>query len=248
MSFENPTNGYRDPDTFDIRATVLDITNATRYYKGVVLLTIFLTLALVTVYVYLWPPIYRAEAKLMTESATDTVRDEFYLGWNVFRKDDSITEMELIRSGPVLKEVIEREKLTYDDVYHPFLSHLTYLWQESYVGKKYREVKRWIIPEEEQVVSPEEAELGRTIVDMRKGILIDPVGEANVGILTVKGPSSRVASITNTLLEVYLRKRGERHVQEARSSYDALTEQVIEAERGSKASSERRLDFVREHG
>src|SRR5579863_193620 len=124
MIGDEQTNGYRDPDTFDVRASLRSISEAAKHHKALVFLTCFITLALLTGYIYLWPPLFAAEATMMAERDGDIARDAFYLNWAVFRKDDVRTEIELMTAGPVLKEVIEKQKLTYDDVYHPFMSHL----------------------------------------------------------------------------------------------------------------------------
>src|SRR5438876_3893549 len=189
MINEEQFNGHRDPDSFDVRASMLSILGAARRYKVLVLLTSFAALAVVVAYVYIWPPIYAATATLMVERDTDPVRDSFYVGWNVFRKDDARTEIELMTAATVLEEVVHREGLKYDDVYHPFLSHLSYLWETSAVGKKYRELKKSYFGEDEGLPSSEVIELARTVVDMHAGIAVEPVAESNVGRLTVKGLS-----------------------------------------------------------
>jgi uncharacterized protein involved in exopolysaccharide biosynthesis len=244
----NPTNGQPEVDTFDVRSSVRSIADAVRHEKKLVIFTCGLMLALVTVYIIVWPPIFTTTAVLMVERDTDPVRDSFYLGWNVFRKDDARTEIELMTAGPVLKEVIEKRKLGYDDVYHPFMSHLTHLWETSYVGRTYRAAKRWLLGSDDDLApTEEELELARNIVDMRAGVSIDPVAESNVGRLTVKGPSRRVAEIANTLVDVYLERRSERHLSEARRSYEILTDQVSQAADELKGIEERRLEFAREN-
>lgn len=188
MNIEEYTYQSRDADNFDVRGTLLNVVVATRHHKWLVILTCALALGLVTAYIYLFPPIYVAESKLVAESSSDFSRDAFYVSWNVFRKDDPRTEIELMTAGPILKEVIRRENLKYNDVYHPFLSHLSYLWMQSPPGIAYRNFKKRFLGASEGELSPEEEELARTIADMGDGISVEPIGESNVGRLVVKGP------------------------------------------------------------
>jgi uncharacterized protein involved in exopolysaccharide biosynthesis len=247
MSSFNASNGHSQADTFDVRASLRNIADAARHERKLVLFTCALTLALVIVYILVWPPVYTATAMLMVERDTDPVRDSFYLGWNVFRKDDARTEIELMTAGPVLKEVIERQNLGYDDVYHPFASHLTRIWETSFVGRTYRAAKRKLLGAEEGGLTPSDEELARTIIDLRAGISIDPVAESNVGRLTAKGPSRRVAEIANTLVDVYLERRSERHLAEARRSHEILSDQVSRAEAELIAIERRRLEFTQQN-
>lgn len=249
MISQDQVNGRHDPDTFDVAASIRDIRDAAKQHKWLVWLTVALTLALVTVYVVVWPPIYRTEATLMVERDADTARDHFYEDWNVFRKDDAKSEMELIAAGPILKEVVKREHLTYDDVYHPFLSHLTYLWQSSWLGRNYKAAKNFLLRKKRDPDEPSQAdlELGRTVVDMKAGITLEPVSESNVGRLTVKGPSRRVAAIANTLINVYLERRADRYRDEAHESYETLAQETQQAQEELNAISGRRRDFANQH-
>jgi uncharacterized protein involved in exopolysaccharide biosynthesis len=239
------TNGQRterELDTFDGRAALVSIVGAARHHRGLLVMMCVFTLGLVTLYAVIWPPTYEATATLMVERDTDPVRDSFYIGWNVFRKDDARTEIELIMSGPVLKEVVEREKLTYEDVYHPFTSHLTYLWEQSSIGQTYRRLKRQFLGDDTSgAPSQDELTLGRTIVDMRAGIALEPVAESNVGRLHVKGPSRRVAAIANAITDVYLERRADRYQAEAQKAYDVLSEEVKRAGDELSTIEERRL-------
>ncbi len=236
-------------DNFDVGASLRQIRNATRRHKPLVFLTAALTLALVILYVYTWPPIYKATTVLMAERDSDFSRDAFYVSWNIFRKDDARTEIELMKAAPVLKEVVERQKLTYDDVYHPFLSEVAYLWQKSPVGRVYRRFKARLFPENyDGLIRPQDLEMGRIINDLREGVSIEPVGDSNVGRMTVKGPSRRVAAIANTLAEVYAKQRTMRHYDEAENSLAILTEESDKAEREVKAIEAKRLAYLQSHG
>lgn len=249
MSPLNVSNGHSQADSFDVRASVRSISDAVRHEKKLVVFVCALTLIALTIYILVWPPVYTATATLMVERDTDPVRDSFYLGWNVFRKDDARTEIELMTAGPVLQEVIERRNLAYEDVYHPFMSHLVRIWETSLIGRTYRAGKRWLLGGDEDGLAPteEERELGRNIVDMRAGMTIDPVAESNIGRLTVKGPSRRVAEIANTLVDVYLERRSERHLSEARRSHEILNDQVSKAAAELSAIEQRRLEFSQQN-
>jgi uncharacterized protein involved in exopolysaccharide biosynthesis len=239
---------YHDQDTFDVRATLRTVVDAARHYRLVIVLTCLATLGTLTLYIMVWPPVFGAQAALMIEKDYDAARDGFYGSWNIFRKDDSRTEMELITSGPVLREVIRRERLTYDDVYHPFMHHVWYLWEKSWVGRRYRAAKAFVFGPPETVLTPEEIELGRTLKDLRAGINFVSTGEAYVGVLTVKGPSPRVANIANTIIDVYLEQRTQRHVEEATRSVDVLAAEAENARGELMGVEKRRSDWIRETG
>lgn len=235
----------RDPDTFDIVATFRAVTEAARYHRMLILATAAITVALAALYAYVWPPIYTAEALIMAEAENDAVRDSFYANWNVFRKDSARTELELMMSGSLLKRVIEREKLTYDDVYHPFMSHLSYLWEESPPGRAYKRLKGWIFGAAEEDDFDESAKnIGRTIDGMRAGLQILPIGESMVGRITLKGPTRRVSDVVNTLLKTYSEMRGERHRTEASLAFESLTIEVEKSRKEFAELSARRVSFL----
>ena len=238
----------QDPDMFDVRGALLSLYRTAVLEWRVILVTCLVVLTVVTAYVIWWPPVYQVEATLMSEGDRDTARDSFYAGWSVFRKDDMRTEGELFNSAPVLKEVIEREKLTYNDIYHPFGSHLAYLWQTSLVGRGYRRVKEWIIPPEGDALSPEEEDKARTLADMKAGVHLGSIGEANMGLLTVRGPTRRVSDVANTLIEVYFKQRLERYRFESMKSIDALTVEANAAEKALQAVEGARIEFMRKNG
>lgn len=248
MSTEDRLVSHRDPDMFDLRFSLRDIYNKTLHHKLLVLVICILTLVFTTIYFVVWPPIYNAKATIMVERDTDEARDTFYVSWNVFRKEDARTEIELMTSGVVLKKVIEKENLSYDDVYHPPLSHLSYLWQKSAVGKWYRSIKKKIFPPEGEMPTDEEIEFGRTLHDMAAGISITPVAESYVGLLVVKGPSRRVAQLANTLLDVYLESRIQRHNTEAQKALDVLRDQTNQTKIVLQGIEKCRLEYVQEQG
>lgn len=238
---------FRDPDMFDVRAAIRTVSDAVRNYWAVIAVTTAVTVALVVVYIALWPPIYRTEASLMVEKDTDLARDAFYSDWNVFRKDDARTELELMTSGTVLMEVIRQENLRYDDVYHPFVAHARHLWQQSWLGKRYRATKKFLFPPENEL-PPERIELGKTLDGLAAGIRTSPVGDSHMAKITLLGPTPRVADITNSLIRIYLQTRSERHTREAQQAYDILKAEADRAGQELRKFEERRLALQQEHG
>jgi uncharacterized protein involved in exopolysaccharide biosynthesis len=249
MNGDYQSNGRDQVDTFDIRTSVRSIGEAIRHYKWLVILTCLFTVGVVTLYIMLWPPVYRAEATLMAEKDIDASRDAFYLNWSVFRKDDAQTEIELMKTAPVLEELIRREHLGYDDVYHPFFSYLAHLWQVSWPGRTYQGFKDKLFSGggEEAGLNKAQVEMGKAMVDMASGISVEPVGETNVGKLTLRGPSTRVGHIANTLLDIYLLHRDERHQTEAQNSYRVLTDELKKAGVELDDIAAKRLGFAREN-
>lgn len=240
---EENTAAY-DQDSFDVRASLLAVTDAVRHYPGLIAATCALTMVLLTAYVLVWPPIYLVEATLMVEADVDPARDEFYGGWSVFRKDDSRTEIELLTSGNVLGEVVLRKQLSYDDVYHPFTAQLALFWRESWPGRGYRALKDWLAPPRPDAPTPEALEFGRTVLGLKAGTHLEPVKESGVGLLSVKGPSRRVSEIANAIVDVYIEQRAERHSSEAKQSLDILTEEVARAQAELEAIEAERLEYL----
>ena len=221
----------RDPDAFDIMAMLAQVWEAVRVYKWIVVATAVLALVAAGLYVWIWPPIYKASALIMAEKEEDLARDEFYVNWNIFRKDDPRTELQLLKSGPVLNEVIERENLTFDDVYHPITSQLKHFWETSWVGTKYTELKESVFPPgENPYVTGDDQDRGKIIDDLAASVQVIPLGESNVGEVRVKGPSPRVADYANTLLDVYMEQRRQRFREEA----DRALSTLIEEERATR--------------
>jgi uncharacterized protein involved in exopolysaccharide biosynthesis len=153
-------------------------------------------------------------------------------------------------AGPILQAIVEKENLKYADVYHPFFSHATYLWETSAVGKKYRAIKAKLFPDKggDGAPTPEQLEVGKTVVDLKAGVTIEAIGESNVGRITVRGPSRRVAAMANRLVEVYMAARAERYRSEAQKSFDVLNGEVLKSEAELKDLEGRRLAFTQKNG
>ena len=76
----------QDPDTFNVRGALLNVYRTAVLEWRMILVTCAAVLAVVIAYTIWWPPIYEAQATLMSEGDRDTSRDSFYSGWTVFRK------------------------------------------------------------------------------------------------------------------------------------------------------------------
>jgi len=243
----NGWSGYVDTDMFDLGGFFRLVSRSVRYRKALVLWTTLVTLVSVTAYVIAWPPIYRVEAKLAVERDLDPARDQFYSNWQVFRKDDPRDEIQLFTSGPVLREVIAKNNLRYEDVYHPFLAHAGYLWETSWPGRAYTAVKDSLMPEDNPV-NPEYKEVGRMIDGLKAGIRIEPVADTHVATLEVKGPTRHVSEVTNSLIDTYLAFRSKRHEAEAEKALTVLREESERARAALGAIRDKRVAFARENG
>lgn len=219
---------HPEADSFHFGGALQTIVQAVRTYKWVVFATILATTGLVGAYVWIWPPVFQAEVMVAVDSDKDAQRTAFYQGWNIFRKEGLIDEGVLMTSPPVLKEVIQRLDLKYEDVYHPFARYAIHLWTQSWLGRNYRKAKQWILGTEQRpgALTPEQIERGKVLSDMESGIAIKQMGEASIGLLTVKGSNYRVAEIANTIVQVYLEQRRERHIAEASQAVKSLGEEA----------------------
>lgn len=243
-----PSPYLRDPDTFDVRGTVERIIVATRNNKYLVLGVCLAVLVLTVIYVYVWPPIFKVEASLVAERDTDAARDAFYVNWNIFRKDDSRTEIELITSASVLKEVVQEQHLTFDDVYHPMMSQLLYFWEKSWIGKHYKAVKASILGAEKQDIPPDQVLLGKTIADLAAGITVIPVGDSTMGKLSLKGPNKKVTTTANAIIDTYLKQRAQTHLDEAERSYGILRTETDIAHQELEDIGQKRVAYAEKNG
>jgi uncharacterized protein involved in exopolysaccharide biosynthesis len=236
-------------DTFDVRNSLRNVVEAARHHKLLVALTCLSSILLVTAYLVLFPPVYTAEGMLAIERDSDPMRDAFYIGWDVFRKDDGRTEIELATSTPVLRAIVEQEHLRYDDVYHPFMSQLTYLWEESAVGREYRLLKEKLFGGKKKRGDEALQNLVRTMFDMRAGISLEPIAETNAGRITVKAPDPEIAArVANRLMDVYIERRSERHQDEARKSAEVLGSEMNDAAKELQEAERRRTVYAMSHG
>ncbi|MBI4556788.1 MAG: hypothetical protein HY706_04330 [Candidatus Hydrogenedentes bacterium] len=239
-----------EADSFDVRRTLTAMREVVFRRKWVVFATCAITVALMQAYIHYFPWVYKASVKVLVEPEKDVTREMFYDRWNVFRKaEQAQTEAELVKMAPVVKEVVQRLDLKYEDVYHPILRVITDLWARSFVGRNYQRMKRYLFPPKKTPydVSDEEKEFAKTVVDFQKGIRVESVGSSNVAAVTVLGPSPGVAAMANTLYEVYLRHRNERHREEAMSAYNVLKEQTQRAYQAVQKVEQDLKDFGEKH-
>jgi uncharacterized protein involved in exopolysaccharide biosynthesis len=241
--YENQT-----ADMFDFNSILKGVLETVVVHRVLVVITTLCVIALAALYHYVWPPIYTAEAVIMVERSEDAERDAFYKEWNLFRKNDARTEIELMKSGTVLQRVIEKENLRFDDVYHPLMSQISHFWEISYLGRGYKEVKSWILgPSEVDNLTPEQKELGKTIRDLRAGLVVQTAGDILIGEVYAKGPSPRIYQITNTWIDTYMEWRMESLEDEAQRSIKALTQHIDKVHAEILETSKERVDFLRDN-
>ncbi|GAB6194948.1 GumC family protein [Lysobacter xanthus] len=240
MSVNEAVPHVPEADSFQIRASLEAIVQSLRLHRWLVLACMVLTTSLVIAYMAIWPPIFEAEVLVSADAGDDPQRNAFYQGWNIFRKDTLIDEATLMTAPPVLKEVIKRMDLRYDEVYHPFTSYAVHLWGESWLGRAYRSVKYTIFPPKVSpyTLSAQELEYAKVLKDLKESVSVQQVGEASIGLLMVKGSTQRVSEIANTIAQVYLEQRRARFVGEAEEAYQSLqqeTDKALEQLRKSEA-------------
>jgi uncharacterized protein involved in exopolysaccharide biosynthesis len=226
------------------------VSEAIRQNLTLVALCCLGALGLTFAYAYLFPPVFVVSARVMVEAPIDNSRDSFYTQWAVFRKDDARTELELMVAPGLIAQVIKSEGLKWEDVYHPLPSHLIYLLKSSWPGRTYLRVKEALFPKkpEPDAPTPEQIELGKSVSDMKKGVTIVAVTDSNIGELTVKGPSRRVTQMANTLLDLYLKQRSERHRDEAQRNLDALDSELAVAAKEAQDIADARLAYQESNG
>jgi uncharacterized protein involved in exopolysaccharide biosynthesis len=221
-----------EADSFQFKGALDTINQAISGHKWVVIATMLMTTLLVSAYVMIWPSTFQAEVMVAVDSDKDIQRTAFYQGWNIFRKDGLNDEATLMTSPAVLREVIQRLDLKYEDVYHPFSKYAIHLWTTSWVGRHYRQFKNWVLGKSEQTggLTPEQIEQYKVMSDFEAGVSVRQVGEANIGLVIVKGSNQRVHEIANTLIEVYLEQRRERFILEAQQAQKSLSEEAAKTQ------------------
>lgn len=201
--------------------------------------------ALLVVYERVFPAVYTAEAVLQAELDQDVVRSSYYANWNVFRKGDAKSEPALLTSGRVMKGVVSELDLKFDDVHHTFLTHVTYLWTDSWLGRKYRSVKQWFFPPDPAAYKPTEAEFeaARTASAFKDGVSVEVVPGTTFARLVVKAPTARAAEFANKVVDVYMAERAKNFRNEADAAYRSLEGEVARAAAELAAVDQQRLDF-----
>lgn len=220
-----------DADSFDFKASLDTMRNSIFSHLGVVIAVIVLCVLLVLLYLKSWPPVFEASVVVAADSESDLQRTAFYQSWNIFRREAPEDEAILMTSDPVLRRVITELDLQYDEVYHPFMSQIVHLWGESWIGSNYRKIKYSLFPQAPLPpgLTEEMVEKGKVLKDFRASVRVSPIGEANVALLTVIGPTPRVAEYANKVIEVYLDERRDRYVKEAEVSRAVLQQETDRA-------------------
>ncbi|KQN04200.1 hypothetical protein ASE85_20930 [Sphingobium sp. Leaf26] len=216
---------YRpEADSFDLRRAGQVTAVAIAIHRRMILTIMALTVALVGLYILVWPPVFSASVTVSAVSDDDRQRESFYDDWAVFRRNALKDEMILATSGPVLKQVIADQRLGYGDVYHPPLRYLTWLWTQSWPGRAWRGTKEALFPRAPSpyVPSAQAVERARTLDDFRTGVAMVQIPDSHIALLTVRGPSPRVADIADAVAATYIAQRRARFADEARQAQAAL--------------------------
>lgn len=251
MDPSNEAIAYRhEADAFDVRASARRLGLAIRNHIPLIAASCAVSLLLVLTYVKVFPPIYTAEVIVSGEANDDNARNNYYALWNIFRKGDLKSEPELMTSRSVAQAVVEALDLKFDDVYHPVLTHIGYLWTESWLGKGYRRAKEWLWPPDPSEYKPTDAEIdrARTIEAFRAGMELRPIGSSTVGRFIVRAPTYRAADYANKAIAIYLEQRRAVGSAEAETAYLSLKAELDRAA-GELAEAEReKIAFDRANG
>lgn len=220
-----------EADNFDFKSSLDSMWHSIFSHIGVVLAIVAVCILLVLGYLKLWPPVFEARVVVAANAETDMQRNAFYQTWNIFRREAAQDEVILMTSDPVLRRVITELDLQYEEVYHPFMSQVVHIWGESWIGSNYRKVKYRFFPPAPPPpgLTEEMIEQGKILKDFRSAVQVTPIGEANVALLNVKGPTPRVAEVANKVIEVYLDERRKRYVEEAELARAVLQEETDRA-------------------
>lgn len=240
---------YRpEVDNFDVAAALRRFRRAVFGNFHLIVLSCVLTIGLVLLYWKLFPPVFQAEVVVLAEGDNDP-DSQYYAMWNLFRKTDLKSEPALMTSRYVVRRVVEDLDLTFDDVYHPPLVHLAYLWKQSWLGQRYGELKEWLFPPEESALkpTPEQIDRARTVEAFRKGVMLEVVPDTTVGQLIVKAPTYRVAEYANRMIDVYLDERRKAATEEAETAYASLKAEVDRAYAELRRVEQDQLAFQQEN-
>lgn len=220
-----------EADTFDLRKSWEYMRQAAIGHKPLILLCTLFTVSLMLLYIMIWPSNYAAEVTVIADAEDDKQRVEFYSRWNVFRSNNLRDEVLLINSRVILEKTYDELDLTYDDVYHPFLSYAAHLWGESLVGSSYRKLKYAVFGRACDPDCPTEEERLRAaaVRDFASGVVLIPAPESYVGTVAVRASSPRVTEMANTLVDKFLEARKLRYLDEAQKSYDSLLAETEKA-------------------
>ncbi len=239
-----------EADAFDVQASMRRLRDAVLNHIPLIAITCAVSLGLVLVYIKAFPPTYKAEVTVVGEANEDSTRSGYYQLWNLFRKTDIKSEPELITSRAVVKTVVEDLDLKFDDVYHPILTQIGYLWTQSLPGRAWKRVKESVFQPDpsEYKPTPEEIDRARTMEAFREGVSLEPVGNTTVGKLVVKAPTYRAAEFANKVIDVYLAQRRALGSAEAEGAYNSLKQELDRAGAALAAVEREKVAFDQENG
>ncbi len=232
-------------DAIDWRTSLRRARHAITGHVPLILTSCAFALLLLVAYIKIFPPIYRADVVIQGEPNDDVVRSNYYSAWNPFRKGDLKSEPELVTSGLVARKVVGDFNLKFNDVHHTFLTHLTYLWTDSWVGKGWRDFKAWLFPPDPAAykATPEEIERARTIEAFKEGVSVEPVPGTAIARVVVRAPTYRAAEFANKVVEVYMAERNKIFRVEADSAFKSLAEEVTRAQDDLAAIDRKKFEF-----
>lgn len=219
-----------EADTFDVRGALRRVLSAIFGHKLLILACCLFSVGLSVLYIKAFPPSYMASVMLTIEGERPS-RELYYLNWNLYRKGDTGAEAALMTGSEPIGIVVDKLGLSYDDVYHAPLDHLSYLWQQSALGKLYRSLKDKLFPKPKSPFepSPEVIARARAVSGFKDGTSLNWVAGTDAAHLLVTGPTPRVAEYANELIDAYLAQRRQAFVDEAEGAYQTLSQAVDRA-------------------
>lgn len=239
------TSHHPELDTIDWRTPLRRVRRAISRHVWLIFLSGLFAVVLLFVYERIFPPVFIAEAVLRAEVDQDVVRSAYYANWNVFRKGDMKSEPALVTSGRVMRGVVIALDLKFEDVHHSFLTHVTYLWTDSWLGKRYRAFKEWLFPPPAGAYqpTPQEIETARTADAFKDGVAVELVPGTTFARVVVKAPNSRSAEYANKVVDTYMAVRADMFRAEADAAFKALEVEASRAGAELAALDQRRLEF-----
>ena len=238
------TSPHLELDAIDWRTPLRRMRRAVTRHVGLILLSGVFAVVLLTVYERIFPQVFIAEAVLQAEGE-DVVRAAYYANWNVFRKGDLKSEPAMVTSGRVMQGVVTALDLKFVDVHHSFLTHVTYLWTDSWLGKRYRSFKQWLFPPAPGAYqpTPEEIERARTADAFKDGVTVDTLPGTTFARVIVKAPNGRAAEYANKVVDVYIAERAKLFRNEADAAFKSLETEVMRSGAELAAIDQRRMEF-----
>jgi uncharacterized protein involved in exopolysaccharide biosynthesis len=236
---------YPNLDVIDWRTPVRRFRRAITRHVGMIALACCVSVLLLILYERIFQPVFTAEAVLQAELDQDVVRSAYYANWNIFRKGDMKSEPALVKSGRVIHGVVKDLNLKFNDVHHTFLTHVTYLWTDSWLGTHYRLFKDWLFPPAPGVYrpTPEESEMARTADAFKDSVAVEVVPGTTFALVVVKAPNGRAAEYANKVVDVYMAERATLFRNEAEAAYQSLEGEVTRAAEELKAIDQKRFEF-----